>query len=297
MSVKDSKRYYWLKLKEDFFNDEAIDWLEEQRNGKEYVLFYLKLCLKSLKDEGTLIRTVGNILVPYDADKLGEITKTNKDTVIVALELLKKIGLVEIQENGVLYLTKLKDMVGSETSAAERKRRYRESLKAGKGDNVPRLSQNCPGHFPLEYRDKSIENREKIVSSTKKESSNVRTDELSSLVDFCNNNVEILTPFKLQMIEGYVTDFGIEWVQKGLEKLAGLERSKQNVKYLGGVLDGWKRDGVPKPWEQRKKVSEEETMISSEDFIKEQELRRKKQQELNNKLAEIAEERENGKFS
>ena len=64
------KRYYWLKLKEDFFQDEAIEWLEEQENGKEYCLFYLKLCLKSLKDDGKLIRTVGNLLIPYSTEKL-----------------------------------------------------------------------------------------------------------------------------------------------------------------------------------------------------------------------------------
>ena len=83
-----------------------------------------------------------------------------------------------------------------------------------------------------------------------------RTDELSSLIDFCNNNVEILTPFKCQMLEGYVEDYGIEWVQKGLEKLAGSDRTKQNVKYLGGVLKGWKKDGVPKPWEDRKEAKQ-----------------------------------------
>ena len=88
-----------------------------------------------------------------------------------------------------------------------------------------------------------------VVSSTVTDR---RTDELQPLIDFCNNNVEILTPYKLQMLEGYVIDFGIEWVQKGLEKLAGLDRCKQNMKYLGGVLDGWKKDGVPKPWEQKK---------------------------------------------
>jgi DnaD/phage-associated family protein len=84
------------------------------------------------------------------------------------------------------------------------------------------------------------------------ESTDEQTDKLQPLIEFCNNNVEILTPFKMQMLEGYVTDFGIEWVHKGLEKLAGLDRSKQNMKYLGGVLDGWKKDGVPKPWEQKK---------------------------------------------
>ena len=64
-----SKKYYWLKLKEDFFEQDAIDWLEEQEKGKEYCLFYLKLCLKSLRTNGILIRTVGQLLVPYDAKK------------------------------------------------------------------------------------------------------------------------------------------------------------------------------------------------------------------------------------
>lgn len=151
MSEHDNKRYFWLKLKEDFFDDDAISWLEEQNNGKEYALFYLKLCLKSLKNDGILIRKVGNIIVPYDTKKIGEITRTDEDTVIVAMELLKKIGLIELQENGALYMTQLSSMIGSETNGAERKRRYRESQKALKqGDNVPLLSQECPEICPPE---------------------------------------------------------------------------------------------------------------------------------------------------
>lgn len=258
MSEHDKKRYFWLKLKEDFFDDDAISWLEEQSNGKEYALFYLKLCLKSLKNDGVLIRTVGNILVPYDAKKLSEITRTDEDTVIVALELLKSIGLVEIQENGALYMTQLVNMIGSETNGAERKRRYREAQKALKqGDNVPELSQRCPANRPLELEldkelDKELESR----------LGDNPTDGLSKLIDFCNNNVEILTPFKMQMLEGYVSDYGYEWVQKGLEKVAGLEKSKQNMKYLGGVLEGWKNDGVPKPWERQKDSDNGETGIT-----------------------------------
>lgn len=94
------KKYYWLKLKEDFFEEDTLAWLEEQTNGKEYCLFYLKLCLKSLKTNGILIRNVGQILIPYDVKKLGEITKTDIDTVTVAMELFKKIGLIQILDNG-----------------------------------------------------------------------------------------------------------------------------------------------------------------------------------------------------
>ena len=125
--MAENKRYYWLKLKEDFFSDDAIEWLEEQ--GKEYCLFYLKLCLKSIRTNGILIRNVGKMLIPYDVEKLAEITKTNTDTVIVAMELLKKIGLVEILDNGALYLSQLETMVGSESGSAARMRKMREKNK------------------------------------------------------------------------------------------------------------------------------------------------------------------------
>ena len=104
--------------------------------------------------------------------------------------------------------------------------------------------------------DKVRLDKNSIDKSRLVESRNEQTDELSSLIEFCNNNVEILTPFKMQMLEGYVEDYGIEWVQRGLEKLAGGDRTKQNVKYLGGVLKGWKKDGVPKPWEDSKEVKQ-----------------------------------------
>ena len=81
--MAENKRFFWLKLKEDFFEDETIEWLEEQPNGKEYVLFYLKMCLKSLKHDGKLYREVGTRIIPYDIKKLSEITKTPVDTVIV----------------------------------------------------------------------------------------------------------------------------------------------------------------------------------------------------------------------
>ena len=56
--MSDNKRFYWLKLKEDFFDDETIRYIEEQENGIKYSNFYLKLCLKSLRTDGKLIRLV-----------------------------------------------------------------------------------------------------------------------------------------------------------------------------------------------------------------------------------------------
>lgn len=168
-----AKKYYWLKLKEDFFDDDAIEWLEEQPKGKEYSLFYLKLCLKSLKTDGVLIRTVGNILVPYDMQKLAEVTKTDHDTVIVAMELLKTIGLVEILDDGKIFLPRLPEMVGSETNKAAIMRKLREREKIANGNNVTGTLPECypcndgnnvTGTLPkcyTENRDKEIDNRDK----------------------------------------------------------------------------------------------------------------------------------------
>ena len=123
--MAENKRYYWLKLKEDFFEEDAVEWLEDQENGKEYCLFYLKLCLKSIRTDGVLIRNVGKLLIPYDAKKLAEMTRTDIDTVIVAMELLKKIGLVEVMDDGALYMSQLETMVGSESGSAARMRKMR----------------------------------------------------------------------------------------------------------------------------------------------------------------------------
>lgn len=153
-----NKKYYWLKLKEDFFEEDTISWIEEQENGKEYCLFYLKLCLKSLKTNGTLVRNVGTMLVPYDAKQLGKITNTDIDTVRVAMELFTKIGLVEILDNGEIYLNQLENMVGSETKWAKYKKNQRENSKL---DNVQKKSIDSPKSVHTETEQEQEQEQEK----------------------------------------------------------------------------------------------------------------------------------------
>ena len=139
-----TKRYYWLKLKEDFFEEDTIEWLEEQENGKEYCLFYLKMCLKSIKTEGILIRKVGNILVPYDEKHLAKITNTDFDTVVVAMELFKKIGLIQILEGGEIFIPGMDEMIGSETDKAKfmRNKRAKEKDLLQDGNKIEQSSNN-----------------------------------------------------------------------------------------------------------------------------------------------------------
>ena len=129
-----NKRYYWLKLKNDFFEGDEINWLEEQENGAVYILFYLKLCLRSLRSDGVLMRRVGKIEIPYDTKKLAEITGTPLLAAETAMALLTSAGLVEVQENGALFMPQMEDMTGSETEKAAVMRKHRNSREEQKSD-------------------------------------------------------------------------------------------------------------------------------------------------------------------
>jgi len=157
------KAYYWIKVPINFFDDPAIDWISDQKNGNDYIVFYLRLCLKSANTGGVLIRNVGDMLIPYDVEKLAEIGRTDIDTAVVALKLFEQVGLIEVLENKELYLTAVKDMVGSESADAQRKRLKRQEQKTFSGhcpDNVQEISGQCPTEKEIEI-EKEKDKKEK----------------------------------------------------------------------------------------------------------------------------------------
>ena len=152
-----NKLYYWIRLKTDFFDLSTIDWLMDQDNGCEYIVLYQKLCLLTANSQGALIRTVGDMIIPYDTKKIAEITKFPTDTVVVALGLYSRIGLIYKTEQGTLIIPGVEAMVGYETQWADKKRkqRHNKELKKNK-DNVLQLSPTLSDKS-LESRDKSLE--------------------------------------------------------------------------------------------------------------------------------------------
>lgn len=154
---KDTK-FYWMILQEDFFDEDSISWLEEQKpNGRDYAYFYLKLCLKALKTNGILVRRVGQMLVPYDNNKLAEITKIDFDTVTIAMTLLQKIGLVKILENGEIYLPQLEKMIGEKSKGAFKKQQQREALKGESGQMSTEVSTRIRDRDRDRIRNKEID--------------------------------------------------------------------------------------------------------------------------------------------
>lgn len=170
---KCQKKYYWLKLKEDFFDDDTISFIEEQENGVYYINFYLKLCLKSIKTNGKLIRLIGEVLIPYDIKSLSKLTSTPPDTVRVAMKLFQEIGLVKLLESGEIYLSQIEEMIGSETDKARlmRESRARKSI----GNNVTTALPQC---YP--EKEKEIEIDTEIEKKKKKKAPLPTLEELQT---------------------------------------------------------------------------------------------------------------------
>lgn len=130
---QESKRFYWIKLKTDFYSDDngAVAFLLGQPNGANYVVIYQMLCLMSANKNGELAYNVGEIIVPYDIDKIARECKYfSRDTIITALNLYKQLGLIYQSQDGMLVVSNVEEMVGSETEWAQKKRLQRERSRA-----------------------------------------------------------------------------------------------------------------------------------------------------------------------
>jgi len=258
--MAEEKRFYWIKLKTDFFDLPTIDWLQDQKNGCEYIVLYQKLCLLASNTNGSLVRKVGEMIIPYDVKKISEVTRFKYDTVIVAMELYKKIGLILEQNDGVFKIANFDSMVGSESKWAEKKRLQRDNGQDKKGDSVPKLSTSKLQEIKtsiedklednvlstsenlslnqtdttrtlsdkrLEYRDKSIE----IDSNTIKPLSS-KHDDMQKIIDYLNQ--KLATQYKsttkktvslihARFAEGFVYQDFVTVIDKKIKEWLGTE--------------------------------------------------------------------------
>lgn len=125
------KKFYWIKLKQDFFNDDAMIWLETQKDGFKYQNLYLKLLLKTMNTGGKLAFNINGETLPMSVEDISIITRLDVDTVIVGMTLLKQLGLVS-ETDGLDIIPDVNSMIGSETDAAIRMRKMREKKLIGK---------------------------------------------------------------------------------------------------------------------------------------------------------------------
>lgn len=147
--MAESKKYYWLKLKRDFFKRHDIRIVEAMPNGKDYILFYLKLMLESIDHEGELRFSD---TIPYSEQMLAVVTDTNIDIVRSALKIFTELKMMEVLEDETIYMREVDNLIGSavDSDQANRQRRCRERKKQA-------ALQGCDTSVTLRHERKSLE--------------------------------------------------------------------------------------------------------------------------------------------
>lgn len=156
MPMSDNKKYYYLRLKDNFFDSDELKILESMKDGYLYSNILLKLYLRSLKNDGKL---VVNDRIPYNAEMLASVTGHQIGTVKQALSIFKDLGLIDVLENGAIYMLDIQNFIGRGSSEADRKREYRQRIESDRTNvltNVRQISDKTPPEIELE-KEKELE--------------------------------------------------------------------------------------------------------------------------------------------
>ena len=247
------RRYFWLKLPTGFFKRHDIKILEAMDNGKDYLLFYMKLMLESLDHEGRLRFSDA---IPYDHKMLSIVTDTNIDIVKNAMEVLARMQLITIMDDETIYIQAVERMIGSESAAAERQRRSRDNRRAlleAKCDNVTvchNLSQN--GHREIELeKEIEIDKEKEILSneSIEKENAEPSLSETSEAAPEEPKKKKRFIPPTREEVQEYCTERnkGVnpdKWYDFYLSKNFMIGKSK--MQDWKAAVRTWEHDQKPK---------------------------------------------------
>ena len=229
-------KYYWLKLKRDFFKRHDIRIIESMPNGKDYILFYLKLLLESIDHEGKL---KFSDTIPYNEQMLSVITNTNIDVVRSAMDVFRELEMIEVLKDQTLYMAEVDKLIGSETKWAEKKR-----IQRAKGDNVPQLSSKCPTEIEKE-KEKEKETETDIEVDVAVATGNTDTDlsaerQLQRWDGKLGKGVVYLTE---EQVGSLLDKLGLDGFDRYVEKLADFIIEKNaNVSNHYATILKWARE-------------------------------------------------------
>ena len=212
--MADNQKYYYMRLKQDFFETEEMIILESMQDGYLYSNILLKLYLRSLKRDGKLMF---NDTIPYSAEVLATVTRHSVGTIEKAMDVFQKLGLVEVMDDGAIYMLQIQNFIGK--SSTEDRDRDRKEIE------------------------EEVEDR-KISSATADKSD-------FNIFDYYQNRVGLLDGFQLQQIEAYQAIDGLEpdLIKIAIDKAA--DNSKRSFGYVNSILKSWAQNGIKTVAQQR----------------------------------------------
>jgi predicted phage replisome organizer len=264
--MADNQKYYYMRLKQDFFETEEMIILESMQDGYLYSNILLKLYLRSLKRDGKLMF---NDTIPYSAEVLATVTRHSVGTIEKAMDVFQKLGLVEVMDDGAIYMLQIQNFIGKSSTEAERKRRYRDKIKLEKGDNqavledVGHLSTigvgHLSGHSSTRDRDRDRVETEEEVELKQELNLDIKTEveaenrKLSSatadksnfnIFEYYQERIGLLDGFQLQQLEAYqvIDELDPELIKIAIDKAA--DNSKRSFGYVNSILKSWAQNGI-----------------------------------------------------
>ena len=250
--MSDNKKYYYLRLKENFFDSDELKILESMKDGYLYSNILLKLYLRSLKNDGKL---VVNDRIPYNAEMLASVTGHQIGTVKQALSIFKDLGLIDVLENGAIYMLDIQNFIGKGSSEADRKREYRQRIETDRTNvqtNLRQISEKSPPEIELEL-EKEIKIEKEIDSSASTTTKRKRFEKptLSEIKQYCierGNKVDAQHFFDYYESNGWKV-------------------GKNSMKNWQAAVRTWERNGYDKPI--KKKNNKQDALNDMRDLMNE----------------------------
>ena len=154
--MSDNKHYYYIKLKADYFDSDEMIVLESMPDGYKYSNILLKFMLRSIKNEGKLML---NKTIPFNSNMLANVTRHSVGDIEKAVDIFQKLNLIEILQNGAIYINDIQNYIGKSSTEADRKRAYRLRINEDK-KLLGQMSEECPDKNPPELEIKLEKEKE-----------------------------------------------------------------------------------------------------------------------------------------
>lgn len=243
----ETKRYYWLKLKKDFFDSKEMKKLRKFAGGDTYTIIYLKMQLLSLADEGKLyFDGVEDSFADEIALQIGE----DPENVRMTFAYLQKVGLMELRTESELFLTDVPYMIGTETDKAAIMRKKREQKKQNVLDTGNIVTQQLPNSYPTVTKSYTEIEKEKDIDTEsekrekRKEKNAAKAASLGSLVVEYTENLDLRSSLfdfidQRRAMKSPMTVKALQMLLKKLDGLASTDKEKIEI-LQESTINGWK---------------------------------------------------------
>lgn len=238
--MSDNKKYYYLRVKENFYDSDEMIILESMPDGFLYSNILIKLYLRSLKNNGKLMF---NDRIPFNSEMLSKITRHPVAVVEKAVSIFKEMNLIDVLDNGAIFMLDIESFIGKSNTEADRKRDYRRRIEKEKqkillGHLSGQMSDEHPPELEIE-KEKEIEIDIEIDIEK-----DLEKNTLKIIVDEYQSRISPIDGIQFETLKEFITLDGMEpdVVLKAISLAA--DNGKRNFSYIRAILQNWKNDGL-----------------------------------------------------